>query len=212
MPKLVDRDERRSAIAKAVLRVVAREGVRGVTIRRAAEEAGWSIGVINHYFADKQALLVATLREATEGVGVRMDETQALKRGLDRIRALLEAGMPLDDERTATCRIFFYFWAEGVVDPAFNAELARYYAWWRDEVKAAIELAQAQGRFVAQNPGELAETLVAVAEGLGVQGMFDPAKMTPERLRRRLAAAIERLAEAQVERSPHAKPARLRRT
>jgi AcrR family transcriptional regulator len=194
MPKIVDHDERRKHIAHAVLGVVAREGVRGVTVRHVAEEAGCSVGVLSHYFEDKQALLVAALREATNHVGLRMMETDAITDPLRRIRAILEAGMPLDDERMATCRIFYYFQAEGVVDEDLRAELARNYAAWRGAVRKDVIVAQKNGYFRAHDATALAETLVATAEGLGVQGMFDPKTMTAARLRARLAGAVEHLA------------------
>jgi AcrR family transcriptional regulator len=193
MPKLVDHEERRRHIAHAVLGVVAREGVRGVTIRHVAAEAEWSVGVISHYFEDKQALLIAAFREATGTVARRMMATGAIRDPVDRIRALLEAGMPLDAERTATCRIFYYFQAEGVVDEALSAELARNYAAWRGAVRKAIIAAQAEGHFTTFEPAALAESLVGVAEGLGVQGMFDAKTMPPARLRLRLADMIEHL-------------------
>lgn len=193
MPKVVDHDERRKHIAHAVLGVVAREGVRGVTIRHVAEEADWSVGVLSHYFVDKQALLIAALREATAVVAERMYATAAIADPIERIRALLEAGMPLDDERTATCRIFYYFQAEGVVDDDLSAELARNYAAWRGAVRAAVISAQALGRFADLEPGALAESLVGLAEGLGVQGMFDGKAMPPARLRQRLSQTLHRL-------------------
>ena len=202
MPKIVDHDERRKHIAHAVLSVVAREGVRGVTIRRVAEEAEWSVGALSHYFADKQALLVAALREATATVTARMIETEAITDPVDRIRALLEAGMPLDAERTATCRIFYYFQAEGVVDDDFGAELARNYAAWRGVIRELVTNAQAKGRFTGFEPSALAEALVGLAEGLGVQGMFDAKAMPPTLLRQRLARTVDYLATTR----PHAEP------
>jgi len=190
MPKLVDHDERRMQIAESVLRVVAREGVRGVTMRDIAREADWSIGVITHYFDDKQALLVAALAQATARVRVRMEEASAITDPQKRICALLEAGMPLDPARTATCRIFFYFWAEGAVDKGVRAELARSYVWWRVAVRKAIEAAREEGLFPSLSAGALTEALVGVAEGLGVQGMFDSKTMPPEHLRLRLRQVV----------------------
>jgi len=193
VPKIVDHEERRRDIARAALRVVAREGVRGADLRSVADEAGWSTGVINHYFVNKQTLLVAALREAARGVGDHMTSVQVRESGTDRVRDLLEAGMPLDDERAATCRIFFHFTAEGIIDSELAAELAGYYAWWRAQVRIAIEHAQLEGQFGSFDAGDLSESLVALAEGLGIQGMFDNATMNPRRLRRHLAVMIGRL-------------------
>ena len=173
MPKIVDHDERRRGIAEAVLRLVAREGVRGATLRSVAEEAGWSTGMLNHYCGDKQSLLMTALREATRDVGHRMASIQQLEGGDDRIQALLEAGMPLDAERSATCRIFYHLSSEGFTNPQLASELASYYASWRDQVRIAIEDSQRVGRFRWTDAASLSESLVGLAEGLGIQGMFD---------------------------------------
>ncbi len=192
MPKIVDHDERRAHIASAVLRVVARDGVKGADLRSVAKEAGCSTGVIAHYVGDKQALLLGALREAMNHVARAMSDVAAGQRGMARLIAMLEAGMPLDSERAASCRIFYHFAAEGMNDPKLAGELASYYDWWRREVGDVIEVLQADGHFAGQDPSALAETMVALAEGLAIQGVFaaDPAQTA--RLSRRLADAIAR--------------------
>lgn len=197
MPRIINHEARKREIGIAVLRVVAREGVRGVTIRRVAKEAGWSTGTISHFIGDKQALLQTAVYEAANSIRAVMETSALIERSEDRLQALLEAGMPLDDERSATCRIFFYFWAEGIVDPALGAELASYYAWWRDQVRIAIVHAQRGGRFAGHDATVLAEQLVAAADGLGVQAMFDPRAMPPGRLRSHVADLIARLDTSQ---------------
>jgi len=204
VPKIVDHDERRRAIAEAVLRLVAREGVRGASLRSVAREAGWSTGMINHYCGDKRALLLTALREATRGVGERMASIQAHERGEDRVRALLEAGMPLDDERAATCRIFYHLSSAGINDPGLGKELASYYAWWRLQVRVAVEHGQGEGRFQAFDAQSLSDSFVGLAEGLGVQGLFDPDGMDAERLRCDLELAVDVLARATA-RNPNAR-------
>jgi len=196
VPKIVDRDARRSEIAHAVLRVVARDGVRGVTIRNVAREAGWSTGVIQHYFGDRQGLLMGALHEAGQGVSSLIERLAAIDDPMERLLSLLEAGLPLDHERQAMCRIFFYFWSEGIADPELGAALAAYYALWRGDVQSAIRDAQAVGQFTGHDPVRLAEWLVGLADGLGVQSMFDPITLRPSLLREHLADLVLRLALA----------------
>ena len=192
MPKIVNHDERRAHIAAAVLRVIARDGVRGADLRSVAREAGCSTGVIAHYVGDKQALLLGALREAMNHVARAMADVAEGQSGMARLIAILEAGMPLDAERAASCRIFYHFAAEGMNDSRLAAELASYYDWWRHEVADVVENLQADGHFARQDPSALAETLVGLAEGLAIQGVFaaDPAQAL--RLGGRLADAIAR--------------------
>lgn len=188
-------DERRDQIARAVLAIVARDGVHSVTIRNVAETTGWSAGAVALDFEDKRALLLAALRSATEAVARRMMETAEIADPIDRVFQLLEAGMPLDAERLASCRIFYHFQAEGIADDTLGGGVARNYVAWRAAVRKAIADAQKEDHFLAHRAGELAETLVGLAEGLGIQGMCDPKALPPARLRKRLAHAIEHLAE-----------------
>lgn len=190
MPKIVNHDLRRATIAQAALRVIARDGVRGADLRSVAREAGCSTGVIAHYVGDKQALLLGALREAMNHVACAMAEIAAGKDGMARLIAMLEAGMPLDGERAASCRIFYHFAAEGMNEPKLASELAGYYDWWRREVGDVIEILQSAGHFAGQCPSALAETLVGLAEGLAIQGVFAPGKGQEARLGTRLREAI----------------------
>ncbi|MHB1219685.1 MAG: TetR/AcrR family transcriptional regulator [Alphaproteobacteria bacterium] len=191
MPKIVDQEQRRQEIAEAVLRVVAREGVGGVTMRVVAVEAGWSTGVLNHYFENKQELLVGGLREAARVAGRNMSRAMKERTGRDCLRVVIEEGMPLDERREALCRIFFFFWAEGVSDPNLAAELATYYDWWRDLIRQAIQRCQAEGWLRNRDPEILAEMLVAVADGVAVQAMFNKRTVGKRRQRRHVEEWLE---------------------
>ena len=52
--------------------VIARDGLDAASVRRVAAEAGSSTTVVTHYFADKQALLVAAVEDAYAAVAARM--------------------------------------------------------------------------------------------------------------------------------------------
>ena len=58
MPKIVDHEQRRSELAAAVWRLASRDGLEAVTLRAVSAEAGWSTGALNHYFSDKEKLLL----------------------------------------------------------------------------------------------------------------------------------------------------------
>lgn len=191
MPKLVDHDERRRDIAQAVLRIVARGGVRAADIRSVAAEAGWSTGVITHYYSDKRELLAGALREAAEDVAGRMQSISALKSGLERLMGLLEAGMPLDDERAATCRIFYHFASEGLSEASFVEEIAGYYTAWRGAVANALTALKEDDLIAAGDPELLAAALVGLTEGLAVQGLFDRRAMPPSRMRMILSTGVD---------------------
>src|SRR6266568_1615372 len=61
MPKQVDHDERRRQLTEALLRIAGTRGLRAVSMREIAAEAGVSLRVVQYYFTDKQALLDSAL-------------------------------------------------------------------------------------------------------------------------------------------------------
>lgn len=56
-------EETRQRILDATLRIIATEGVRAVTQRRVAKEAGASLGLITYYFENTPALITSTLED-----------------------------------------------------------------------------------------------------------------------------------------------------
>ena len=184
MPKIIDHDERRDQIGAAVLRVAASQGLKGVTMREVANEAGWSTGVLHHYFEQKHGLLVGGLRVAARSVGKRMRKAMRHKNTRTRLKRLIEEGMPLDEEREILCRIFFYFWAESTTDPEISGELGRYYDWWHDKIWRTLEEGQREG-WVRKDVDKkmLAEALIGLADGIALKAKFNANSKSNKRLR-----------------------------
>ena len=57
MPKIVDHEERRRVLAHAVVEVASQRGLDNASLRVVAEHAGMSMGTVQHYFADREAML-----------------------------------------------------------------------------------------------------------------------------------------------------------
>jgi AcrR family transcriptional regulator len=185
VPRIVDHHQRRREVSAATLRVVVRDGLNGVTIRAVARESGWSTGVLNHYFENKRALLLAALREAATQADHNLQKTLRSNRSsLETIRATLEEMLPLDQRRRAMCEVFAYFYGESASDPHMADEMQTYYTNWRQVVRDAVVEGQADGTIRRElDPTLVSEMLVAMADGLGLQGIFDPAIQSPRRQR-----------------------------
>jgi AcrR family transcriptional regulator len=185
VPRIVDHHQRRREVSAATLRVVVREGLNGVTIRSVARESGWSTGVLNHYFENKRALLLAALREAATQAEHNLQKTvRSKKSSIDVIRATLEEMLPLDERRKARCEVFASFHGEAASDPNMAHEMERYYTSWRRVVRDAVVEGQADGSIRSElDPTIVSEMLVAMADGLGLQGIFDPTVQSPRHQR-----------------------------
>ena len=65
MPKIVDHDVQRVKFAEAAMRLIARHGLDGLTMRAVAAEAGLSYGSLFHYFNSTDELLMHAVRHTT---------------------------------------------------------------------------------------------------------------------------------------------------
>lgn len=181
VPKVVDHEGRRREIAEAVWRAVARRGMGAATVREIAEEAGFSTGVLAHYFEDKDALIVHALHVSVERAIGRMEERSRGMVGLERLRAVLGEALPLDEERAEELRVWISFWARAVNNPALAAEQNHWYALWRSGVQTLIAGCQREGAIRPNlDAAQEAVALVALVDGISLQATFDPERLTPE--------------------------------
>src|SRR5258708_34921414 len=62
MLKIVDHAQRRDEIAHVARQVVANYGFEQATVARIARAAGYTTGMVAHYYESKQAIILAALR------------------------------------------------------------------------------------------------------------------------------------------------------
>jgi AcrR family transcriptional regulator len=178
MPRLVDHNERRKQICDVLLDVVSEAGISAATIREIAERSGWSTGVIGHYFNNRQDLLLGGLRRAAEILAEHNTRVLNTLEGISALEQILEGSIPLDKRRLALCRIFFFFYAEGMTEEDLRQELESYLLGWRKSVTRAIRQAQANGDLPADlDPKHVAADLVGLADGMSIHALLDPRVM-----------------------------------
>lgn len=182
MPKIVHHDERREAIARAAWRTIARAGIEASTVRAIARDAGCSTGVLQHYFPDKDALLLHALRLVTQQTGGRMAGRAEGRRGLAALRAVLREALPVDADSRLEWRIWLAFWGRAVHDAALAAEQRRRYVEWRGLVRGLLRDAQRRGELRrGLEPAREADALVAFVDGLGLSATLEPSRLPARR-------------------------------
>lgn len=125
MPKIVDQDERRVAIAKAAWRIVRRDGVDGVSVRAVSAEVGLATASLRAAFPTQVALLAFCFELVLERAAARITSLSA--HGSERERAertLLEV-LPLDQERHAEMQVWLAFAAASLTEPQLAPIYAR---------------------------------------------------------------------------------------
>jgi AcrR family transcriptional regulator len=183
MPKVVDHEERRAELAAAVWSIASREGLEAVTVRRVAEEAGWSTGALVHYFETKEELLLFAFRTVADRVGRRLAQAEErTSEPLELARAQLVEGLPLDAERRAEVRVWFAFLGLALTRPALARAQRVTYRAWRDRIADRLRDAQERGHLRAEvDCAAEAAALVALVDGLAIQATFEPRALSAER-------------------------------
>lgn len=172
MPKVVDHDARRSEIVAATCAVIATEGLEAATMRRIASETHSTTGLVTHYFASKQELLIAALRHVHGLAGKRMLATLADPSPDNPLRAILEEALPLDQERLQEWRVWLAFWAQASLHPALASEQKDRYVEW------TAMLRQVSKKTVTDID---LDALMALIDGLGSRAALNPTEFPAKR-------------------------------
>src|SRR2546423_458784 len=121
---------RREQIVRATIRCLAREGYTRLTMKKVAREAGVSQGILHYYFADKRAMLVATLATVSRDLDRRVAAAQShtTRDPAARLRALVRACLEVAVRRPEFWVVFLEFWGEMVHDRRLREVNAEVYA------------------------------------------------------------------------------------
>lgn len=139
-------------------------------MRDIAAEAGWTTGVVNHYFADKRELLRSTLTHSIrQRRVVRHRSDGDSPRG--QLHHELRAALPLDEEGRTHWLVTLAFLAQAVGDAELAAVQRDAYRAFRANVAELVLETGVDDMAVAL---ERAEQLIAQIDGVAIQAMFDP--------------------------------------
>jgi AcrR family transcriptional regulator len=173
VPKRVDRDERRRALAEAVFSVIATRGFEAVSLRDVAEEAGVSMGAVQHYFVSKNEMLLFALGHMRGRVLERLraavgEPERAGRRELARQAARVM--LPVDEPGWQEACVNIAFFSAATVTPEYADQL-------RDGYARILEVSRANLRAAAE-AGELRDGVdpdkAAAALYFLVQGLVGP--------------------------------------
>jgi TetR/AcrR family transcriptional repressor of bet genes len=139
MPKIVDHEQRRDEIALVACRVVAEHGFDQATIVRIAREAGYTTGMVAHYYDTKQEIVIAALRLILRRIEERL--TRPAGDGQSDLLTILTEALPVDEERYTECAFWTAFWGQVSADK----KLKRINAWVHREYMRLFERCLAQG-------------------------------------------------------------------
>jgi AcrR family transcriptional regulator len=172
------RARRRSQIVDAVFRVVARDGIEGVSVRAVAREARLSMGSLRHYFATQAELLTFSLAEVERRLRARLGGLDTSGDPRDVLERVLHQLVPMTPESRVEHEIWLAFVGKALAEPALHDLNARVYG----ELRALIHRLVLE----ALRPGRDAELetdrIYALVDGLVLHAALRPEVWTSDRL------------------------------
>jgi AcrR family transcriptional regulator len=184
-----DHDVRRDEISQSACAVILEVGIEQTTLRDIAMHLGCTTGVIQHYFADKEALLLHAKNRLFDQAFARMQAAAARARGAMRLRAMAGALLPLDKRRLQMFQLLAAFRGRAIGRADLMAlQRDRDALGWKlfaDEIAALVE----SGDLPADiDHAAEAVILVAFVEGLATQLLMGARPIA----RRQIEAALDR--------------------
>jgi AcrR family transcriptional regulator len=125
LPKIVNTESKRYELAEVTWRLIAEEGLEATTMRRIAERANCTTGLVTHYFADKEELLIAAVEQVRHAVRERRVSLKEVNPGLPRLREFILTMLPLDDTRRLYWRVWLSVWNQGGTSEVLAKEWLR---------------------------------------------------------------------------------------
>ena len=186
--------DRRSDLIDATLSIVAEHGFAETTVERICAAAGVSRGLISHYFAGKDDLLIEAYRRLSDELAA---ETAKAMRGQDgdpvsRLRALIEVSFrpPVFDPHKMSA--WLAFWSAARASAAMNRLNRELYRGYRASVTRLMAEA-ARERGVALDAHGAATALTALIDGLWLELTLDSEAFGPDRAEAACLDFLDRL-------------------
>lgn len=194
MPKLVDHEQRRRELAGAVWRVIRGRGIDAASTRNVANEAGWSVGALRHYFSTQSELLTFAMEMVVERIEARVAALAPPADVRSAVEQRLHELLPLDEERRAENEVWLAYAGRALVDPQLRAR--------HEEVDEALREACLESLSELDQAGRLrpgldleleAERLHGLLDGLALHTAMRPDRMAPELIRSVLGCHLDSL-------------------
>jgi AcrR family transcriptional regulator len=114
MPKIVDHAQRREEIAHVACQVVARFGFEQATVARIARAAGYTTGMVAHYYESKQEIILAALRLMLLRIEQRLTRERETREA--NLLDVLSEALAIDAQRFTECAFWMAFWGQVSAD------------------------------------------------------------------------------------------------
>jgi len=178
------RADAQERIERAALRVFARAGYGGATVRDIAREAGVAQGLPYNYYRGKQDLLAAVFRRCMADVQASFAAAESEAEPRERLARLVRTSFAIVREHLPFWRLVYGVRQQPDVVAALGPELHA----WTEGVRAMLE---AHLRDVGRaDPATDARVLFAAIDGIAQHYALDPERYPIDAVAERLVALV----------------------
>ncbi|WP_395105488.1 TetR/AcrR family transcriptional regulator [Actinomadura sp. SCN-SB] len=173
---------RRLQIMAATSEVICRQGVDGARLKDIADEAGVSLGMLQHYFRHREALIVETIKALLELTlatwrVVSSREPDPVRRLFALLRFQVAGWAPFHKRWS----FWVEFWSAAGRHEALRAQAQDVYREWTEPFRETIEQGVAAGAFRPDSsPDALIVRLMCVSDGAAIRVLYDPETLDAE--------------------------------
>jgi len=171
MPKVGMKPVRRNQLIGATIATIGELGFADASVAKIAKRAGVSTGIVHHYFADKNALLEAAMREVLRQLNRAVVRRLKNATGpMERIHAVIDGNFTQEQFHPTSVSAWLAFWAQAAKNPSLrrlrNVNANRLRANLRHGLK---------GLMPARLASESADSLAALIDGLWLNAALSSA-------------------------------------
>jgi AcrR family transcriptional regulator len=171
--------DRRAQILDAAVVVISRRGVDRARLADVAEQAGVSLGLVQHYFRTRERLLIETFRREQERISrIWYDAVPHDADPLIRLAEYVRLSSPEGSSGAATpfdpgWSFWLEFWSKANRDDDIRAEVADIYSNFAELYRQAIREGIERGEFtIAGTVEDAADRLISLADGIAVRTLL----------------------------------------
>ncbi len=193
MARPKDQRERRRNLVRAASQAIVDSGVAGLRIRDVATQAGLSAGLVTYYYPSLDELVLDVHADAVRRFySARREAMDRIEDPMAQLAELVRLGVP-DDVADLLCRVLYELHVHGARSAAHAALMS---SLWEQEV-SLYELVLTRGMergvlTLRTAPREIAETIVALEDAVGLHVVGHNPAMSVEHARELVTRLVER--------------------
>ncbi|MBI2070395.1 MAG: TetR/AcrR family transcriptional regulator [Elusimicrobia bacterium] len=175
------RELRRRQILSAAKKLVAKNGLDGLTIEALENRLDFTRGVITYHFKNKDDIINALLKSTLQEVDrATLAHVQAAPTVEEKVKTMIRSEIKGFLENPQATRTMLSFWSRVHCDSRIKKLNARLYQLYRQRAARLIKAGQLQGAFKDVSVEGLSALMVAAVVGIVCQSYFDPGAIDPE--------------------------------